>query len=95
MKIDESTLQQIEQLAKLTVSDEDRELSLKKMVGVLDMLDRINMADIADLPPLYHPLEISQAMREDTANADIDREHLQSGAPQTQNGLFLVPKVIE
>lgn len=95
MKIDEQTLNSIEKLAKLTVDSDERELTAKKINSVLAMLDKINMDDIAGLEPLYHPLEISQALRDDIANPDIDREALQKGAPLVENGLFLVPKVIE
>ncbi len=95
MKINNDILQQIEKLAKLNVGDEEKEKTLQKIVGVLDMLDKINMGDIADLEPLYHPLEIQQAMRDDIANADIPRDEIQAQSPQVADGLFLVPKVIE
>lgn len=95
MNIDEHTLNTIEKLAKITVDENERELTVKKIVGVLDMLDNIDMDDLADLAPLYHPLEISQSLREDNAVANIDRDALQQNAPQIARGLFLVPKVIE
>lgn len=95
MKIDNNTLQQIEKLAKLNVSDAEKDKTIDKIVGVLDMLDKINMDDIADLEPLYHPLEIQQAMREDVPNADIPRDEIQAQSPQIAEGLFLVPQVIE
>lgn len=95
MQIDESTLTQLEKLAKLTVSEADHDLTVKKIVGILDMLDHINLDDIVDLAPLYHPLEINQPMRSDTADNDINREQLQRNAPLVEAGLFLVPKVIE
>ncbi len=95
MKIDEQILNNIEKLAKLTVSETERELTKQKINAVLNMLDKVNMEEIADLEPLYHPLEISQPLRADEANPHIDREALQAGAPLVESGLFLVPKVIE
>ncbi len=95
MKIDEKTLENLEKLAKVNVNASDRELTVKKIVGVLDMLDKVDMDEIADLEPLYHPLEIHQALRADEPNADIPRKALQAGAPLVERGLFLVPKVIE
>ncbi len=73
MKIDEKTLNNIEKLAKLTVDANERQWTVKKIVGVLDMLDKVDMDEIADLEPLYHPLEISQPLRADQANPEIDR----------------------
>lgn len=95
MKIDEKTLQQLEKLAKLSVEDKDRELTMEKIVGVLNMLDNIDMNDIADLEPLYHPLGIEQPLRNDEPNAEIPRDDIQQQSPQVERGLFLVPKVIE
>lgn len=95
MKIDEQILNNIEKLAKLTVDNDERELTIQKIAGVLDMLDKINMDEIADLDPLYHPLEVDQPLRNDTPDANINREALQAGAPLVEQGLFLVPKVIE
>ncbi len=65
MRIDESTLKNIEKLAKLKVSEEDKAITLKKIASVLDNMDKVDMAEIADLEPLYHPLEINQPMRND------------------------------
>ncbi|PID67015.1 MAG: Asp-tRNA(Asn)/Glu-tRNA(Gln) amidotransferase GatCAB subunit C [Gammaproteobacteria bacterium] len=95
MKIDDNILQQIEQLAKLNVGQQEQAKTIEKIVGVLDMLDKVKMADIEDLEPLYHPLEIQQAMREDIADGDIPRDAIQAQSPQVAEGLFLVPKVIE
>ncbi len=95
MKIDESTLKNIEKLAKLEVSEADKALTLKKIASVLDSMDKVDMAEIAELEPLYHPLEINQPMREDIANPDIPRDSIQAQSPLVEGGLFLVPKVIE
>lgn len=95
MNIDEQTLAHIEKLAKLKVDASERGLTVTKITSVLDMLDQVNPDDIADLEPLYHPLEIHQALRQDASNADIDRDSVQAQAPQVEKGLFLVPKVIE
>ncbi len=71
------------------------EPTIKKIAGILNMLDQVDMDDIADLQPLYHPLEINQPLRDDIANNDIDRDAIQAGSPLVERGLFLVPKVIE
>lgn len=93
--INEKTLSQVEKLAKLTLNEEQRSLAISKMQGILDMLDKIDMQEIEDLAPLYHPLEIAQPFRDDEASSQIDRELLQKNAPAVENGLFLVPKVID
>jgi len=95
MTIDEQTLDHLEKLAKLTVASEQRSLTLQKIAGILNILDRVDMNDITDLEPLYHPLEISQPLREDKSQPYIERDSMQTQAPDVANGLFLVPSVIE
>jgi len=51
--------------------------------------------DTRDIKPLAHPLEATQRLRPDTVTETNDRENFQQVAPQTENGLYLVPKVIE
>ncbi len=48
-----------------------------------------------DIKPLAHPLEATQRLRPDTVTETNDRENFQQVAPQTENGLYLVPKVLE
>lgn len=95
MKIDETVLGQLERLAKLNIDEKDKDLTTKKIVGILDMLDEIDMNDIADLEPLYHPLGIEQPLRDDVPNDNIPRDEIQQHSPLVERGLFLVPKVIE
>lgn len=95
MNIDDTILQQIEKLAKLNVGEAQRQTTAEKITAVLAVLDKVDMNDIADLEPLYHPLEINQPTRDDGVNADIARDSIQAQSPHVAEGLFLVPKVIE
>jgi aspartyl-tRNA(Asn)/glutamyl-tRNA(Gln) amidotransferase subunit C len=77
------------------------------MSSILTLIDQLQAVDTTGVTPLAHPLwvrdDITAAMAEvasasprpDTADADIDRDANLRNAPQTENGLFLVPKVIE
>jgi len=51
--------------------------------------------DTDGIEPLAHPHDANQRLREDVVTEENQRELLQSNAPQTDAGLFLVPKVIE
>ncbi len=95
MNIDDKILNNLEKLAKLNIKEENQSKTIEKIKGILDMLDKIDDSSIEGLEPLYHPLEIQQAMREDIPDHDIDRDYLQSQSPQVENGLFLVPKVLD
>lgn len=88
-------LHRIEKLAKINLDAKESEQATEKIRGVLSLLDQVSKQDIADLEPLYHPLEISQPWREDQPCDQIDRDEVQQQAPSVEQGLFLVPKVIE
>ncbi len=94
MKIDNTILTQVEKLAKINLENDKKPIAMQKMQNILDGLDKIDLAEIEGLEPLSHPLEVSQILREDIANSKIDRDYLQKNAPKTEDGLFLVPKVI-
>lgn len=89
------TLHQIEKLAKINLDDAESQQATEKIYSILSLLDQVSKHDIADLEPLYHPLEISQPWREDHPCDKIERDELQQQAPSVEQGLYLVPKVIE
>ena len=55
----------------------------------------MNQLDTQGVSPLAHPLELTQRLRPDQVTESNQRDALQAIAPQTQEGLYLVPKVIE
>ncbi len=95
MNIENNTLSKLEKLAKLHIDETNKKITLNKIQGILEIMDKINLEDIKDLEPLYHPLQISQIMREDIADSNIKRDYIQKQSPQVVDGLFLVPKVID
>ena len=58
-------------------------------------MQRLDPVDTSGVAPMAHPLEMSQRLREDVVTEENLREHFQQHAPAVENGLFLVPKVIE
>jgi aspartyl-tRNA(Asn)/glutamyl-tRNA(Gln) amidotransferase subunit C len=55
----------------------------------------MDAVDTGQVTPMAHPLEMAQRLREDLVTEPMARERYQAGAPAVENGLFLVPKVIE
>jgi aspartyl-tRNA(Asn)/glutamyl-tRNA(Gln) amidotransferase subunit C len=55
----------------------------------------MDAVDTADVPPMAHPLEMAQRLRADVVTEEDRRERYQAHAPAVENGLFLVPKVLE
>jgi aspartyl-tRNA(Asn)/glutamyl-tRNA(Gln) amidotransferase subunit C len=55
----------------------------------------MNAVDTKGVEPMAHPLHMAQRLRPDAVTEPNRREDFQAGAPATEDGLYLVPKVIE
>ena len=62
---------------------------------MLELAAQLNSADLGEVKPMAHPLDAVQRVRVDTVTEDNLREKFQTIAQATENGYFLVPKVIE
>lgn len=81
-------------LARLDLDEKDT-LKLSEQLGrILDFVSQMKV-DTESISPLAHPLDLGQRLREDRVTEENQRDEFQSVAPQVENGLYLVPKVIE
>lgn len=95
MSIDAKDIETIARLAKLHLDEAQTSAyqnSLSKIVGLVDEMNAVNTDNVQ---PMAHPLHMSQRLREDAVTETNQREQLQAPAPAVENGLFLVPKVID
>ena len=82
-------------LARIEVAAADLPRLQKELNGILAMVDEMLAVDTAGVEPMAHPQELPQRLREDRATESDQHVLFQSVAPQTEDGLYLVPKVIE
>ena len=85
----------IAELARLELSATDAAALQHELNGILAMVDRMQAVDTRDVEPMSHPQQAMQRLREDGVTERDQREKYQAGAPATEDGLYLVPKVIE
>lgn len=95
MSLDSDAIKNIAHLARIAVSEEDLQAYAKDLSNILDMVDQMNAVDVSGVEPLSNALDQTQRLRADVVTEANKREQLQACAPQTENGLFLVPRVIE
>lgn len=96
MPLDRNEVEKIAHLARLSLSEEQISFYASNLSKILDLVEHINNADTGDIEPMAHPLEhLTQRTREDVVSEKDERELFQSIAPETEAGLYLVPKVIE
>lgn len=90
-----SELQKLANLARLDISEEALGEVASSITNVLALVDQLQAADTDNIAPMAHPLDAVQVLREDVVSETNQREEYLSLAPATEDGLFLVPKVID
>ena len=89
----------IAHLARLELSGADEALMLEQLNGFFGHVEQMRAVDTRGVEPLYTPLSATHAvnlrLRDDLVTEGDQREVNQKSAPAVENGLFLVPKVIE
>lgn len=95
MAFDQSEVEKIAHLARLHLSEEDVGEVTGRIQDILALIDQMQSVDTDNVEPLAHPLDVVQRLRADEVTADNQRDELQTLAPATEDGLYLVPKVIE
>jgi aspartyl-tRNA(Asn)/glutamyl-tRNA(Gln) amidotransferase subunit C len=69
--------------------------TLERLQTVLSLLTQLEAVDLKGVEPLTHPQDMVLRLREDAVTETNLREQIQACAPATEDGLYLVPKVIE
>jgi aspartyl-tRNA(Asn)/glutamyl-tRNA(Gln) amidotransferase subunit C len=95
MSIDKQDVQKIAHLARLGLSDQDAEQYHHAISSVLDLVEQMQSVNTDGVEPLSNPHEATQRLRDDIVTESDRREAFLKNAPQTEAGLFLVPKVID
>jgi aspartyl-tRNA(Asn)/glutamyl-tRNA(Gln) amidotransferase subunit C len=95
MSLDRTAVEKIAHLARMNLDESEVDHYARDLSKILDLVEQMNQADTSDVEPMAHPLHMSQRLRSDQRTQDNERELFQSVAPSTEDGLYLVPKVIE
>jgi aspartyl-tRNA(Asn)/glutamyl-tRNA(Gln) amidotransferase subunit C len=85
----------IAELARLELSASDAAALQQELNGILAMVDRMQAVDTRGVEPMSHPQQAMQRLREDDVTERDQRDKHQAIAPATEDGFYLVPKVIE
>jgi aspartyl-tRNA(Asn)/glutamyl-tRNA(Gln) amidotransferase subunit C len=95
MSLDLAQVRRVADLARIDVTDAEAERVLAQLNDIFRMIERMQAVDTEGLEPMAHPLGGAQRLRDDVVT-DVDaRAGNLANAPEQQDGLFLVPRVIE
>ena len=88
-------ISRIADLARLELTPAEAAALQQQVSSILEMVDRMQAVDTEGVEPMSHPQEAMQRLRDDVVVESDRRESFQAVAPEVEDGLYLVPKVIE
>ena len=93
--ISDETIEYVGILAKLELSDEEKEQAKKDMANMLDYIDTLNELDTSGVEPMSDVFPVNNVFREDVVTNGDDREEILANAPEAKEGAFVVPKTFD
>lgn len=95
MSITHEHVKRVAQLAQLEISADENETIRAQLDDILGLIEQLQAVDTHGVEPMAHVLDLGQRLRPDIVTESNRREDFLAIAPQTEAGLFIVPKVIE
>jgi aspartyl-tRNA(Asn)/glutamyl-tRNA(Gln) amidotransferase subunit C len=95
MALNTDDIMRIAHLARIEINEQQAETTLTKLSGILGLIEQMQAVDTTGIIPMSHSQDVEQRLREDVVTQQNQREAFQAIAPLTEDGLYLVPKVIE
>ena len=95
MSLSPADVQRIARLARIEITSEEATEVRAKLDSIFALIEKMRAVDTTGIVPMAHAQDVVLALREDVVTEADQRERYQSVAPAVQDGLYLVPKVIE
>jgi aspartyl-tRNA(Asn)/glutamyl-tRNA(Gln) amidotransferase subunit C len=95
MPIDRAAVDHVARLARLDLSEEERQKMQAELTQILEHAEKIQELDLDDLPPTSHAVPVSNVLRPDEKKASLSQEEALANAPEAEDGRFKVPRITE
>lgn len=95
MSLTLSDVEKVAKLSRLALNDNEKQQTLNELNGIFEMIAKMQAVNTDGVEPLSHPIEFAQRLREDCVVEPERRDDYQAIAPQVEQNLYIVPKVIE
>ncbi|MFT5136326.1 MAG: aspartyl-tRNA(Asn)/glutamyl-tRNA(Gln) amidotransferase subunit C [Arenicella sp.] len=95
MSLNKQTVETIAHLARLKIEDGEIEKYQSELSSILDLVEQMKACDTVGVEPMTHPFDATMRLRADVISESNQRDKFQALAPSTEDGLYLVPKVID
>ncbi len=95
MSLNQEGVGRIARLARIELSAAESLVTQNQLNGILGFIERLQAVDTTGIEPMAHAVDVVQRLRPDRVTESDRRADFQAVAPEVENGLYLVPKVIE
>jgi aspartyl-tRNA(Asn)/glutamyl-tRNA(Gln) amidotransferase subunit C len=95
MKIGIKDVEYVARLARLMLSDEEKDEFVVQLNDILTYMDKLNELDTKEVKPTSHVIPVKNVFRSDEIRESLSREPSLGNAPETEKGFYKVPKIIE
>ena len=95
MKFDNDEIKKIAHLARININENEAKKVSEKLEGILELIDQMTEVNTDSIEPMAHALDITQPLREDKVTEVDMREKSLNLSNETDQSLFIVPRVIE
>ena len=95
MSLDKETVKNIANLARIKVADEDLDHLAGELSGILNWVEQLNSVDTEGVEPLARVVDVTLPLREDKVSDGDCRDKVLANGPETVDGYYAVPKVVE
>jgi aspartyl-tRNA(Asn)/glutamyl-tRNA(Gln) amidotransferase subunit C len=95
MALNHDDIRRLARLARIAISADEVAAVQGKLDGVFALIARMNQVDTTGIEPMAHAQAVSLRLRDDRVSETDQRDKFQAVAPRVEQGLYLVPKVIE
>ncbi len=95
MKLSIQEVEHVARLARLALTEEEKELFSRQLSDILTYIQKLKELNTDGVPPTSHVLPLKNVFREDRVRPSLLRERSLSNAPEQEGGFFRVPKIIE
>lgn len=95
MALTRGQVEHVAKLARLGLTDAEKELYTEQLSRILDHVESMNRLDTSEVPPTYQAVALQNVLRQDEPHQSLDRAKVLSQAPDAEAGCFKVPKITE
>lgn len=95
MGIDRKEVEHIARLARLDLSEEEKEMFAEQLTDIVDYVEKLKELDVDKVEPTCHIEEMTNRFRKDRPGEELSKEKATANAPESEAGQFRVPLVVK